>query len=76
MTTDNVTCFVISTFMSSKRNQFYPHPSYPPPPNNSLKHTHGAYIYTQQLTDFLGAHDNEESKIGDIFRRRTFLFTF
>ncbi len=33
------------------------------------------HIYTQQLTDFLGAHDNEESKIGYIFRRRTLLFT-
>jgi hypothetical protein len=71
MTTDNgnnVTSFVISTFMSSKRNQFYPHPSDPNSRTNSLMHSHRAYMYTLKLTDFQGAHESSESILGDIFR--------
>jgi hypothetical protein len=54
MTTDNVNnvpSFVFSTFMSSKRNQIYPHPSDPTSRTNSLMHSHRAYMYTQQLTE-------------------------
>jgi hypothetical protein len=52
---------VIFTSMSSERNRFYPSP------NNSLEHTHRAYINTQQLADFLGAHESLNIKLGDIF---------
>jgi hypothetical protein len=34
-----------------------------------------AYIFTQQLTDFLGAHESLARKLGDIFcRLKTLLF--
>ncbi len=51
--------FVILNFMSSKRNQFCSHPSHPPP-NNS------GHTYTQQWTNFLGAHESVECKLCDI----------
>jgi hypothetical protein len=45
--------------MSSQRNQLYPHPSNPPP-NNMVMQTADdtPYMYTEQLTDFLGAHES------------------
>jgi hypothetical protein len=55
-TTDNVTSFVILTFMSSQRIQFtFPHPSYPSP-QQLLMRTNRPY--TQQLAHFLGAHES------------------
>jgi hypothetical protein len=51
---------VILNFKGSKRNQFCSHPSHPPP-NNS------GHTYTQQWTNFLGAHESLEHKLCDIF---------
>ncbi len=48
--------------MGSERNWFWPHPL-PSSPNS--------YIYIQQQTNFPGAHVSLESKLGDIFCRRT-----
>jgi hypothetical protein len=31
-------------------------------------------MYTQQLTDFLGAHESSKSLLGVNFRRRTLIF--
>ncbi len=55
--------------MSSERNYFYPYPYDNPPP-------HRAYIYTQQLTDFLGVHESSESILGNLFRCHTLLLPF
>ncbi len=65
--TDNVTCFVISTFMSSERSQFYFH---------SLILPLSLYVHSRnQLTDFLGANESLESILRDIFCCRTLLFS-
>ncbi len=50
-----------------QRNQFYSYPS-DPPPKKLADATHKAYIlYTQQLTDSLGARESSEGIRGDIF---------
>jgi hypothetical protein len=51
--------------MFSERNWFWPHP---------LSSSPNSYIYIQQQTNFPGAHVSLESKLGDIFGRRTLLF--
>jgi hypothetical protein len=73
MTRDNVILFVISTFMTSDRNQSPP--SYLAPiPKKVLVHTQLIYMYTQQLAELLGAHESLKIKSGDSFRRHTILF--
>ncbi len=65
--TDNVTCSVISTFMSSERSQFYFH---------SLILPLSLYVHSRnQLTDFLGANESLESILRDIFCCCTLLFS-
>jgi hypothetical protein len=59
----HVTCFAISTFMISQRDEFYPIPL-DPPLKNLLMHTTDRtvqYIYIYilyQLSDFLGADES------------------